>query len=143
VLKTNWKSVPPVEIPIQGVVAGDIVIAGRGWDSRTGVLTMGSVQGRHGVEWPLIIVVRGPHARDVKLKPERVEPGLIDVELGPTVHIDDKALCQTRLTIRIPPGSQPAMHLGSEQGEPGRITLQTNHPEVPELDILVRFAIKE
>jgi hypothetical protein len=141
--KTNSKSVPSIEIPVQGSVVSDISIAGRGWNARTGVLAMGTVRRGKGAEWPLMIVVRGPHAKDVRLKPIEIDPGLLQVELGSTRYIADKAICLSRLTIRIPPGSEPSMHLGSGQGKLGRITLQTNHPDGPDLNIYVRFAVRE
>jgi len=143
VFKTNSKSVPTVKVPVQGLVVGDVSIAGRGWNAQTGVLTMGVVNSSEGTEWPLVIVIRGPHAKDADLKPTRIVPDSLHVELGPTRHIADKAISLTRMTIRIPPGSEPSTHLGAKQGAPGRITLQTNHPEVPELNIQVRFAVKE
>jgi hypothetical protein len=79
----------------------------------------------------------------VKLEPVEVVPDVLDVSLGPTQHVSAKALRQTRLTIRIAPGSEPAVRLGSGQGEPGRIVLRTNHPQLPELRMRVRFAVGE
>jgi hypothetical protein len=121
----------------------DISIAGRGWNAQTGVVSMGTVKSSRGADWPLMIVARGPHAKDVQLQPARIVPGLLAVDLGPTSYIADKATSLTRLTIRIPPGSRPSTHLGSQQEELGTITLRTSHPEAPELIIQVRFAVKE
>ncbi len=143
VLKTNSKSVPTVQIPVLGSVVGEISIAGRGWNARTGVLTMGSVSGSRGAKWPLVVVVRGPHAKDVRFKPVRTVPDFLEAELGSPRYISDKAISLTRLTIRIPPGSGPSTHRGAEQGQPGRITLRTNHPQVPDVNIQVRFTIGE
>jgi hypothetical protein len=143
VFKTGSRTVPKVELPVYGTVAGDIVVAGRGWDSHTGVVTMGTVNSKRGTVWPLIIVARGPHAKDVKLKLVSVFPDWLEVVLDPSLYLDERELSQTRLTIRIPPGGQPAMHLGSEQGKLGRITLTTNHPSQPTLVINVGFAVKK
>lgn len=143
VLKTNSNTVPTVEIPVQGLVVSDVSIVGRGWSSRAGVLTMGTINSREGTTWPLMIVVRGAHAKDVKLQPIRTVPDLLEVELGPARYIADKSISVTRLTIRIPPGSRPATHLKPEEGKAGQITLRTNHPKVPELTMQVRFAVKE
>jgi hypothetical protein len=140
--KTTSKSVPTVKVPVQGLVVSDVSIAGRGWNAQTGVLTMGTVKSSEGVEWPLVVVIRGPHAKGVDLKPTRIIPDSLRVELGSTRHVADKAISLTRLTIRVPPGSPPSKNLG-EEDDPGRITLQINHPDVPELNIPVRFAVKE
>jgi hypothetical protein len=143
VFRTNSKSVPTIEIPVQGSVVSDISIAGRGWNAQTGVLAMGTIRSGQGVEWPLIIVARGPHAKDMRLKPTQIVPGLLRVEVGSTRYIADKAICLSRLTIQIPPGSEPSVHLGREQSKLGRIALQTNHPEVPKLNIYVQFAVMD
>ena len=143
VLKTNSETVPTVEVPVHGLVVSDVSIAGRGWNSLTGVLSMGTVESSKGTTWPLMIVVRGAHAKDVQLRPVRIVPDLLEVELGSARYIADKSISVTRLTIRIPPGSGPSAHLGAGKGNPGRISLQANHPEVPELTIQVRFAVKE
>jgi hypothetical protein len=143
VFKTKSKSVPTVELPVYGMVTGDIVIAGRGWDSHTGVVTMGTVNSSRGTVWPLVVVARGPHAKDVKLETVNVVPGALEIALAPTVHMSQRELAQTRLTISIPPGTQPATHLGLGQGDLGRITLRTNLPRQPELEIKVRFAVKK
>lgn len=142
-LKTNSETVPTVEVPVQGLVVSAVSVVGRGWNAQTGVLSMGTVKRSAGTTWPLMIVARGAHAKQVKLQPVRIVPELLEVELGSARYIADKSISLTRLTIRIPPGSEPSMHLGSEKGVPGRITLETNHPEVPELTIPVRFAVTE
>lgn len=141
VFKTNSNAIPTVKLPVQGLVVSDVSIVGRGWNAQAGVLSMGTVKSSEGTKWPLVIVIRGPHAKDVDLKPTRVVPDSLRVELGSTRHIAEKAISLTRMTIRIPPGRPPATHLGAEQGEPGQVTLQTSHPDVPELNIQAHFAI--
>ena len=53
-LKTDSTSVPWLEIPVQGMVVGDISVAGRGWNAQTGVLSMGTIQRSEGTQWPLL-----------------------------------------------------------------------------------------
>ncbi len=142
-LKTNSKAVPQVEIPMQGAVVGDISIAGRGWNAQTGVLSMGTITRSEGTEWPLLIVVRGPQAGNVRLQAAGSVPRCLEVELQPLPSAADTGLSLTRLKIRIPPGSEPSMHLGGERGEPGRITIRSDPPLLPELSIEVRFAVSE
>jgi len=142
-LTTTSSSIPIVEIPVQGAVVPDIGIAGRGWNAETGTLTMGTFSSAEGAKWSLLIVVRGPHAKDIRLKPVRLVPAALEVELGATRYVAETAVSLTPLMIRIPPGHAPSTHLGGERGEPGWVTLQTNHPQLPELPIQVRFAVRE
>lgn len=142
-LKTDSTSVPWLEIPVQGVVVGDISVAGRGWNAQTGVLSMGTIKRSEGTQWPLLIVVRGPQAGNVRLEAGGSVPPWLKVELQPVPSAADAELSLTRLKIRIPPGSGPSMHLGEGRGEPGRITIRPDPPLLPDLSIEVRFAVSE
>ena len=141
-LKTDVPSMPTVEIPIRGEITSELALVGRGWDSRTGVLSMGTVDGRRGAEWRLLVVARGAHAAGIQLKAAQATPAWLGVELGRTTPGPDGTSSHTPLVLRIPPGTRPAVHLGAGQGEPARIVLRTNHPRVPELPIQVRFAVQ-
>ena len=142
VLKTNLDSAATVEIPVEGTVGGDITLAGFGWDERTGVLVLGTVAAARGTERRLQVVVRGPHASRVRLNPVRITPDLLKVVVGQSRQIGASTVTQIPLTIRIPPGSRVANHLGSKASELGQIALETGHPKQPELRILVRFAVR-
>ena len=139
-LATNLKDSPTVEIPVKGNVDSDISIRGRGWNDKNGVLMIGTVGSRKGAEQTMMLVCRGAYSKEVTYKVAHVTPDLLKVELGKRVETDKVSL--TPLSIQIPKGSHPANHLGSEQGDFGRITIETNHPQVPQLLILVRFAVE-
>lgn len=141
VLETTSKSVPRIRIPVQGTVVSDMSIVGRGWNAQTGVLSMGTVKCGEGADWPLLIVVRGPHAREVRFKPVRSVPDGLVVEMESSQYVADTGLGLTRLRIRIPPGSEPSTHLGDDRGELGEITIQTDPPVLPDVNIRVRFAV--
>lgn len=141
-LKTNLDESPTVELPVEGTVSGDISIAGRGWNEKSGVLTLGVVDGAKGLQRDLFLACRGPHRNDVAYNIGHVEPEWLKVELGERTEINRGKVIRTSLRITIPKGTMPANHLGSEQGSYGRITIDTNHPQVPHLQILLRFAVE-
>jgi len=141
-LRTNLEDSPTVEIPVKGVVGSEISIVGPGWDEETGILTLGSVNSRVGIERTLIIRVGGPHRKEVNFELIESVPDLLRVKPGKLRELNNGRVTLTPLTIQIPKGARPANYLGSEQGEFGRITLKTNHPQAPELRILVRFAVE-
>ena len=87
-------------------------------------------------------MAHGPHAKNVKLKPVRIVPDLLQVDVGQAKLIGQGAVTQIPLTIRILPGKQAANHLGSKVSDLGQIVLETGHPQQPELRILVRFAVR-
>ena len=54
----------------------------------------------------------------------------------------DGSVIQIPWTLRIPPDSRPANHLGSQASDLGQIVLETGHPQEPELRVFVRFAVR-
>lgn len=140
-LATNLKQTPTIEIPIRGKIASDLSIVGPGWSEEDGLLMLGTIRSEEGTKRTLLIVAGGPRAREVRCEPVEVFPDTLRVEIGTPQPARDGTVIQTPVTITIPPGSPPADHLGSEQGKLGRITIRTNHPHIPRLRILVRFAV--
>jgi hypothetical protein len=143
-LDTNVKDHPALELEVRGRVGGEISVVGAGWNEENNVLNIGTISGRDGAERTLLIVVRGERRKEVKFKLAEVVPDLMEVDeaaLGQITELTGGAVTQAVLRIRVPPGTGPANHLGSEQGRLGRITIETNHPDVPRLNVYVRFAV--
>ena len=141
-IRTNLEASPAVVLPIEGVISSEIAVVGRGYDQETGVLTLGTVDGQTGVQRRLMLIVRGPYRKEVKFQPAKITPDSLKVEFGKATQINNDTVMQVPMTIRIPPGTGPAAHLGSKQGKLGEILLETNHPRCPQLRILVRFAVE-
>jgi hypothetical protein len=139
-LQTNLPSSPT--LAIEGSIGSEIAIAGRGWDPDTGILNIGEVVSRAGVERKLLLIVRGQGRKGVKFTPQRIEPDMLHVSVGEPHEINKGAVVQVPLQVAIPPGSPPVNRLGTDQGRLGEIILETTYPQVPKLRILVRFAIE-
>jgi len=141
-LKTNLSAQPTVELQVQGEVAPEITIVGRDWNGRTGALAMGTIDGRQGTSRTLWVTARGPHAKDLRLSVMEVSPAWLSLEIGKTSLRQDASTATVPLTIRIPMRAEPSAHLGGDHGEPGRIVLRTDHPQIPELRMQIRFAVQ-
>ncbi len=143
-LKTNLDEAPELAIPVRGSLVGDISIVaiGAGWDAEHGLLSLGTVGAAEGVRRQLLLVARGKDRDRVAFEPVRVFPDWLEVTVGETSQIGGGAVNQTPVSIVIPKGAPPAVHLGSEQGEFGELRLKTNHPRTPELRIRLRFAVE-
>jgi hypothetical protein len=131
-----------LSLPITGIIGSEIALVGRGWDSDTSILHLGDVARSTGAQRQLMLVVRGPHRKEIKFKTATIRPDVLKVKLGQPSEINEGAAVRVPLTIDIPAGSPPTNCLGSEQGRLGEIILETTHPQVPKLRILVRFAIE-
>jgi len=130
-----------VTLPLEGVVAGDLALAGRAWDSSSQVLSLGTVSGKTGLRTQLFLTAKGPHRDAVRPVVREVVPDSLQVDIGESKPVGTGGVVRTPLTIFVPPGSQPANNLCSEQAPPGRIVLDTGHPDFPTLTIRVCIAI--
>lgn len=140
--RTNLKSALTVVIPIDGKIDSDIAIYGPGWNNENRVLRIGRVRSEEGAKRDLLLVARGPLHKEVEFECTSVPPGTLTVSLGETTQLDAATSSQTRLIIEIPKGARPVSHLISEETKPVRILIKTTHPKVPELLILVSYAIE-
>jgi hypothetical protein len=142
-LHTNVDSASTVDVPIQGTIASDISVVGPGWDARAGILRFPAAAGDEGAQRRLLLVVRGPHCTQAEFEAVRVVPEWLEVELGNTSVINNGALSQTPLTVRIPAGSPLSDARNAPREESGQIVMDTNHPRERQLRILVSFAVKD
>jgi len=141
-LHTNLPDAAKLDIPLVGQVVGDISVTGvTGWNSEESLLTIGSVKSSEGGQGKVFLVVRGPGAADIKFDVKSKEPEVLKVTLGEPKKLKD-TLVQVPVTIDIPPGTRPMVHLDTAQGEAARIVFSTSHPKIKELSLAVRFAVE-
>jgi len=141
---TNLKEVPTLAIPVRGMVGSEVaIVGGHGWDEKSGVLSFGVVDPREGAEGTLRIRVGGPRCKEVTVKPVQIDPpDLLSVAVGQVNVLSSGQVAVVPLTISIRKGSRPANYLGPDPSNYGRITIETNHPDARQLQILVRFAVE-
>lgn len=92
----------------------------------------------------LPVLIKGPRRNDVELSITSAFPaGTLQVSLGTPKSINEGAVRMIPLHIEVPPGAAPVNLMGgSENNDYGKILVGTTHPEVKELQILVRFAVE-
>jgi hypothetical protein len=130
-----------IEIPVDGTVAGDLLVAGAGWDRTRQSLMLGTVSGQKGVRTELFITARGPHRDRFHPTVRSVVPDGLEVTIGDAAPVGSGGVVRVPVTIVIPAGSRPVNHLCTDQAKPGSIVLDTGHPDTPELTIPVCVAI--
>ena len=130
-----------VELTVEGTVAGDLALAGQGWDSSRQVLQLGTISGRTGKNTQVFITAKGAHRDAVHPVVRDVVPASMQVAVGEGKPVGSGAVMRFPLTITIPAGSAPCNHLGSSQAPAGRIVLDTGHPDSPTMTIPVSVAV--
>ncbi len=142
-LRLNLTGEPTVEVPIGGNVISDVQLVGRGWEAESGMLSLGSVSQREGAKAALFLQARGPHRDDLKPSVKEVFPESLQVSLGEPQLLAGGQLVRVPLTIAVPAGMRPALHLGNQQGKLGHVLIDTGHPEAKTMKLWVRFAVGE
>ncbi len=141
-LRTNLPAAEYVDIVVVGTVGKEITVVGPGWSEKNAMLMLGTVDGRKTTRRRLWLIARGPEHEQVRFEPVDVFPDLLKVSVGQSAQVGEGKATRTELFIEIPKGSRRANHLGSQQGKPGRIKIRTTDPKVPEIELLVRFAVE-
>jgi len=129
------------EVPVEGTVGGDLVLAGGGWDSGRQALLLGTVSQKSGTRTRVWLTAKGPHREQVRPTIAETVPDGLEVTIGPGQPIGTGGVIRIPIDVVVPPGSRPFNHLCTEEGPPGRIVLQTGHPDSPTLTIPVCVAI--
>lgn len=139
---TNQTMRPVVELVVQGTVVSDISVVGSGWDAGRGQLTLNTVDSKEGLERRLLILTRGPHRKNIQYRIAEVSPPSLAASIGETQPIGAGLVTQTPLTVEIKKGAAPGNYLGGKDEPCGTITIETNHPKVPRLQLRVAFAVE-
>jgi len=142
-LLTNSPKNQYFDIPFEAMLVGDITIVGEKWEADRDTLLLGAVKRNLGKQMTLRLVVAGDLRATTTFKVKHVEPEFLQVKIGEAGDIAAGARRQTPVVIEVPPGLPAQNHAGGIQGPPGEIILKTNHPDVPELPIHVRFIIED
>lgn len=141
IVKTDLPEFEQRWIPILGHIVGDISIRGSNWNEQSGQLYLGMIDQAVGREATLRLIVKGPHAKEIEVSALKSAPQHLQVEVGERQEVGDQVHLPIKLAI--PPGTVPSNHLGTVQGEPGRVTLRTNHPVSPEISFEVLYAVQQ
>lgn len=150
VLQPVPSDLPEVVIPVSGNVTGDIsVFAGRAlYDPDRKIVTIGTVPQDEGGRYDLQVMVKGPHAANVKLSVGQVDPAdvlNVSIDADQPSSLAGGAVLMYPMTIAIPPGSRSVSRLGAAadglKAKLGKIVIETTHPQTKQLVLYVQFAV--
>ena len=148
---TNKSDIPPIAISVDLQVISDISIFGKGFVSKSNLVHMGQVDADVGKEMDLQILVKGEYKDDVNFSLVKADPeGVLTAEFGEpeevSRQIDGVETVLARkvpLKIIVKKGAYGVSRMGNEQNDHGVLTIDTQHPEVKQFDVFVKFFVKE
>jgi hypothetical protein len=142
-ITTNLPDSPRIDVAIQGIVTPDITfLASKRFHRGQRVLDLGIVSQEKGVEEKVMLLAKGPLRESIKFRVKDIEPaGVFQVEVVRRDSSATSKALQHAVVIKVPEGTSQIKRLNPQQEGYGRILLETTHPDIEELEILVRFAI--
>jgi len=137
---TTNQSIDPLTVKIIGNIASDILLMGPSVYRDKSLVTLGAIPQKEGKKHTVYLIVKGPHREETKVAIESIEPTKdFSATLGEAIHDTTKTI-RYPITIEIPAGAAPATR---GDGSYAHVHVKTTHPEIPEIDIRVRYVVKE
>ncbi len=137
---TTNQGAEPLSVRVIGNVASDILLMGPNVVREKLLVSLGAFSQKDGKKHTIFLIVKGPHRDDTKVQIASIEPTTeFSAKLGEVVRDTPKAM-RYPIVIEVPPGATPGAR---SEGTYGKIRIATTHPEVKELEIRVRYVVKE
>ncbi len=128
-----------LDVPVKGKVNRGILISGEEIDI-TGTITLGILPLGKEKRVKFTLKLKNKNARDLQLERVECTPDFVQVEISPKANIDPAlGLYDMVLTV---PADAPECNFMRE-AEMGQIRLITKNPQVGELPLAIRFAVRE
>jgi hypothetical protein len=143
-LRLNRADEETLELPINGQIVSDISLIGprNVFISEHNLVNFGLIRQKEGAEAKLILLVKGPHRDGVEFSIAEVSPDdVVQAALGERDTTASGSLVKQPLVIQIPRGARAVSKMGLKREDLGKITLKTTHPDVPQIDIYVKFVV--
>lgn len=140
-LVTNLAEAQPVTLPVRGRVVSDISLIGAKVISDQNLINFGTLPHGEGAKVSAFLLVKGAHRENVQLKIKSIDPDHLKVTLDPPQGQGTQVM-RHALRVEIPSTSPSIIRLGTDVAPAGSIVLETTHPDVPEFEIKVRFAVE-
>jgi len=140
-LSFNVPDHDPLEIPLYGTVISDVSIAGPGVTASRLLANLGTVPSGSAFKRTVYITVKGPYREQTKLRIAGVSPDQeLQATLGEPLRENPK-VDRYPLTIELSPSTRPVARTADENF--ARIKVDVTHPQVKELDLKVRYIVRE
>ena len=135
-------AVPPILVPVQGTIVGDLSIFGSGVNASSQTFSMGVIPQGRGAKRTFHVLIKGPHRDDTSVTFSSVEPSNLRVQVGEPDTSNAKVRIYP-ITVEIPADAPPVNFRGDDNGPTGRLVLATTHPTFKQLEVRLLYLIRQ
>lgn len=139
---TNVGASSVLEIPIHGLISGDVSLVGQGWIADRSLLVLGSVSKATGQRRRLTMFIRGDEADDFRITSVETRPDWLEIEIGEKRSINRGKVATLPLEIIVPAGSPSVSFLNTAGSDPAEVVLHTSHSRAKRISLRVQFVVE-
>jgi hypothetical protein len=137
---TTNQSPEPLTVRVIGNIASDILVMGPGVLREKSAVNLGAITRSQGKKHTIFLIVKGPHREDTKIEIASVQPTHeFSATLGEPIRDTEKTI-RYPIVIEVPPGAAPVARM---EGTHATIKIATTHPDVKDVELKVRYVVKE
>ncbi|HEY2414288.1 MAG TPA: DUF1573 domain-containing protein [Pirellulaceae bacterium] len=137
---TTNQTTDPLSVKVIGNIASDILLMGPNVIREKSLINLPAISQATGKKHTVYLIVKGPHRDDTNVTIDSIEPKKdFSATLGEPIH-DTPKTKRYPITIEIPPGAAPGTY---GDGSYAHIHVKTTHPEIKDIDIRVRYVVRE
>jgi hypothetical protein len=137
---TTNQSPDPLTLKVIGNIASDIMLMGPNVFRDRSLVNLGAIPQKQGKKHTMYLLVKGPHRDDVQVSIESIEPTIdFSAKLGEPIR-DTAKTVRYPILLEGPPGAAPVTR---GEGSFAHVHLKTTHPEVKDIDLRVRYVVRE
>jgi hypothetical protein len=137
---TTNQSTEPLSVKVIGNIASDILLMGPNVYREKSLINLPAISQKTGKQHTVFLIVKGPHREETNVVIDSTEPKKdFSATLGEPIH-DTAKTKRYPITIEIPAGAAAGTY---GDGSYAHIHVKTTHPEIKDIDIRVRYVVRE
>jgi hypothetical protein len=137
---TTNQSPDPLTVRLIGNIASDILLMGPGVLREKSAVNLGAITRSQGKKHTIFLIVKGPHRDNTKVEIASYQPTHeFSAMLGEPIRDSEKTI-RYPIMIDVPAGATPVTRM---EGTHATIKIATTHPDVKDVELKVRYIVKE
>jgi hypothetical protein len=140
-MTTNYPQMPHFIYTIRGMVTGSMAVIGSGYNKKTGVLEIGTVQPLETVMKTVMLRFSGPNVEEIDPEVVELRPEWIDVQFEKPIDAQKDRIFP--VTVVISGGSPMSNYQGPSEEQMGMIRFDPGVEGIPEVKLLLQFSVEK
>ncbi len=139
---TNTSESSVLEVPVHGLISGDVSLVGPGWIADQSLLVLGSVDKSTGQRGKLTMFIRGDEADEFRITSVETRPEWLEIEVGEKRLVNRGKVATVPLEVIVPAGAPSVSFLSTSSNQPAEVILHTSHSRAKQVRVNIQFVVE-